>query len=145
VPMLYYVPPLLPVMSSLSKGGKSGISGGLFTSLEEARLPVRYFAKLFSAGSEPAVTEVYRRLMAVRVYRRAQAVGDVRPEEVSRILEEARVTPEEAEGIYRLTSLPSTKERYVIPPMMREKTSDNAFTRKAQTGVGFSLSPRRRW
>ncbi|HVP22549.1 MAG TPA: nitrate reductase subunit beta [Conexivisphaerales archaeon] len=145
MPMLYYVPPLLPVMSTVSKGGKLGVGGGVFTSLDQARIPLKYFAKLFSAGNDAVVDEVYRKLIAVRIYRRSQSVGDVKPEEVSHSLADAHLSGEEAEEIYRLTSLPTTKERYVIPPMMREKTSESAFSRKAQTGAGFSLSPKRRW
>jgi nitrate reductase beta subunit len=145
VPMLFYAPPLLPVILKLSKGGKLRVSDGLFTSLDEARVPLKYFSRLFSAGNEDEVAETYRKLMAVRVYRRAESVGDVGQDEVSRTLEGARLTKEEAAEIYRLTSLSTTKDRYVIPPMMREKTSESAFSRKAQTGAGFSLSPRRRW
>ena len=114
-------------------------------SLESARIPIKYFANLFSAGNEDVVTLVYKKLAAVRVYKREQNAKDLSKDDVSRALREAELTPDEAEGIYRLTSLPTMKERFVIPPMMREQTEESAFARKAQTGAGFSLKPRRGW
>ena len=83
--------------------------------------------------------------MAVRLYKRSQNVKDIEPEEVARALEETHTTPEQAEEIYKLTSLPSVKEQFVIPPMMREKTPEDPFTRRAKTGVGFKIRPERRW
>ncbi len=145
LPMLFYIPPLLPVISSLSKNGSVETSDDLFTSIEKARVPLRYFASLFSAGNESVITDVYKKLIAVRLFKRSQNVKDVDPGQLSRALDETRTTPEQAEAIYRLTSLPTMKERFVIPPMMREKTAESPFARKAQTGAGFSLRPKRRW
>lgn len=121
LPTLFYVPPLLPVLTSSSKEGAQDVAqDGPFTSLENARMPLRYFASLFSAGNESVVTDVYRKLMAVRLYERAQKVKDVKPEDVSRALEASSLTPSQAEGIYRLSTLATVKERYVIPAMLRE-------------------------
>jgi len=145
LPMLFYIPPLLPVMSAISKNGALDVSAELLTSLESARIPIKYFANLFSAGNEDVVTLVYKKLAAVRVYKREQNAKDLSKDDVSRALREAELTPDEAEGIYRLTSLPTMKERFVIPPMMREQTEESAFARKAQTGAGFSPKPRRGW
>jgi nitrate reductase beta subunit len=145
LPMLFYVPPLLPVMSLFSESGSVDLSKDLFASLETARVPIRYFASLFSAGNEAVVTQAYRKLLAVRLYERAQNVKDISEEEVSKILGETRTSAEEAEAIYKLTALPSTKERFVVPPMMREQTPQSADARKSQTGIGFSVKPRWRW
>ncbi len=145
LPMLFYIPPLLPVMSSVSKTGSLELTNELFSSLESARMPLRYFASLFSAGNEDVVKEVYKKLIAVRLFKRAQNAKDVAQEDVRRALDEAHTSPEQAEAIYRLTSLPTMKERFVIPPMMREKTSESPFARKARVGAGFTQRPERRW
>jgi nitrate reductase / nitrite oxidoreductase, beta subunit len=145
LPMLYYVPPLLPMMSSLSTSGTLNMPNELFSSLEHARIPIKYFASLFSAGNESLITDAYRKLIAVRLYKRAQNVKDVGEEEVAHALEAAHVSPEQAETIYRLTSLAPLDERFVLPPMMRENDHERPLVRKGQTGLGFSLALKRRW
>ena len=70
LPMLFYVPPLLPVTGTMTEEGLYESSGDFFSSLESARLPIRYMASLFTAGDEEQITAVYRKLMAMRLYKR---------------------------------------------------------------------------
>ncbi|MDP6361489.1 MAG: 4Fe-4S dicluster domain-containing protein, partial [Planctomycetota bacterium] len=74
MPMLFYVPPLLPVTAQ-APGGNYEISSDFFSSLESARIPMRYMASLFAAGNESVMTAVFKKLMAVRLYKREQRVG----------------------------------------------------------------------
>ena len=53
-----------------------------FTSLDEARLPIKYLASLFSAGNEQVVEAVMKKLMAVRYYKRWQSVRDMAENDV---------------------------------------------------------------
>ncbi len=148
LPMLFYVPPLLPVVASAQEGGAYRLADDLFSSLESARVPLRYLARLFSAGDEAPVVEAYRRLIAVRLFKRSEAVGDVADSEAARALEAAGLTPETAEAIYRLTALPTFEERFVIPPLAREtaiETLRDPFTHKARAGVGFRREAQREW
>ncbi|MDE3155053.1 MAG: nitrate reductase subunit beta [Acidobacteriota bacterium] len=145
LPMLFYVPPLLPVTGSVDDGVYE-TSADFFSSLESARLPIRYLASLFTAGDEEKVVEVYRKLIAVRVYKRGETVGDVTPARVAEALELGRTTPEEIEAIYRLTSLASFEERFVIPPFAREAAINLiqlTQTRQEGGGMGFLRAPRR--
>ncbi len=154
LPMLYYVPPMLPVLAKM-KDGVYDVAGSeaegltpLLTSLENARIPVAYMAKLFSAGNEDVLNEVYRKLIAVRVYKRADTVGDVTKDEARRALEVGRLTAEEAEAIFRLTALPSFEERFVVPPLGREtaiEQTEDPYTRKREGGFGTITAPKRRW
>jgi len=157
VPMLFYVPPMLPVLAAM-KNGKYDIAAPdgeglapMLSSLEQARVPLRYMASLFSAGNEEAVKAVYRKLISVRIHMRSKKVGDIPEGEVRQALEQGQTTPEEAEAIFRLTSLPTYEERFVVPPMARETAIDeqfpslDAFTHKAATGFGFREAPERRW
>jgi nitrate reductase beta subunit len=148
LPMLYYIPPMLPVMSSLQSTGSYRMASDFFSSLENARLPLRYLAGLFAAGNESEITAVYKKLIAVRLQKRTQSVGDVTSAEANKALSEAGLTAEEAEAIYRLTSLPTFEERLVIPPMAREiaieQTLDPA-THKTEAGFGFRKPAKRRW
>lgn len=157
LPMLFYVPPLGPVLATM-KGGRYEIADAnteglapMMTALEKSRVPIRYLASLFSAGNEQIIEDVYRKLVAVRVYMRAHTVGDTPPEEMERALVQGNTTAREAEAIFRLTSLATFDERFVMPPMERETAIESQFpdldplSRKASTGFGFRESPERRW
>jgi nitrate reductase beta subunit len=154
LPMLFYVPPLLPVLAKASEG-RYEVAGATaeepapaFSCLEQARVPIRYMARLFAAGNERVVTAVYRKLLAVRVYLRAQKVGDVPEEDLHQVLSAAETTPQEAEAIYRLTALPTFDERFAIPPFAREtilEQSGDPFQHKREGGFGYRSAPERRW
>jgi len=154
LPMLFYVPPMLPVLAAI-KDGHYDVTGTnaeglapLLSSLESARLPLRYVASLLSAGNEEMVAAVYRKLIAVRVYMRAQRVKDISTEEAQQALVQADTTADEVEAIFRLTSLPTFDERFVVPPMAREEAIEQTldpFKYKPQAGFGFRRMPVRRW
>ncbi len=82
---------------------------------------MKFLANLFGAGHEGKVRYALRKQKAVRWYRRALTVGDVDMATAERMLREADCSPEEAEAIYRLTSLCTFDDRFVIPPMHREE------------------------
>ena len=142
MPMLFYVPPLLPIMGKTESGGYEHSADRFFTSLEKARLPLKYLASLFSAGNEQVVEAVMKKLMAVRHYKRWQSVRDLPEDQVHRILREAQTTPEEVEEIYRMTALPTQYQRYVLPPLQREESVESSCSPEACKGcTGFSLNP----
>jgi nitrate reductase beta subunit len=147
VPMLFYVPPLLPVMASM-RNDRYRVREDFFSSLESFRVPIRYMAALLSAGAEEVIEEVYKKLLAVRIYKRGQTVGDISASEVKRVLDEGRTTPEEVEAIYHLTSMPTFEDRFVIPPFLREMAIEkvvNPETHKGEAGVGYLHPPKRGW
>jgi nitrate reductase beta subunit len=87
-----------------------------------------------------------RKQKAVRWYRRALTVGDVETSVAERMLREADSSPEEAEAIYRLTSLCTFEDRFVIPPMHREEAiqmMEDPLEHKQNVGFGFMTGPRR--
>jgi nitrate reductase beta subunit len=144
--MLFYVPPLLPVMSQRKDGVVENLSDDLFHDLEQARAPMAYLANLLSAGNEGVLKSTLRKQMAVRWHRRAVTVGDVTRETADRALREAGITAEEADEIFRLTALCTFEDRFVIPPMHREEAIamlEEPQTHKAEAGFGFRTAPRR--
>ncbi len=147
LPMLFYIPPLSPVMAVNGEDEPYRLTEeGFFASLDNARLSVRYMARLFSAGNEDEIVQVYKKLLAVRIYKRVQNVGDIPESEAHRALAEAGITAEEAEAIYHLTSLPTFEERFVIPPLAREEAIETVldpFTHKPMAGFGFRQPPQR--
>jgi len=160
LPMLFYVPPLLPVMAANGEQGyDTTITGGpgdpkaprdsaagFLGAIDRYRLPLQYMANLFGAGNEGVVRYALRKQLAVRTYRRSMTVGDVALEDARRLLAEADTTVEQAEAIYYLTSIAPADDRFVIPPMHREEAIemlDEPLAAKGFAGMGFSKRPER--
>lgn len=144
MPMLFYVPPLLPVMGKAAHGTYEHAGKTFFSSLEESRLPIKYLSSLFSAGNNQIVEDVMRKLMAVRYYKRWQRVRDLPEDDVRNILREAKTTPEEVEEIYAMTAIPTVYERFVLPPIQREEAIQSSCSPEACkgcTGLGFNQPP----
>lgn len=138
LPMLFYVPPLLPVI------GKA--ETGIFGTLDDARVPIEYLAKLFAAGNTALVEQSLRRLMAVRLLRRSQTVGDIEEGVVNAALSKAGLTRVQAEAVYKLTTLATFEERFVVPPSHREQAVEllrEPELEKRETGFGPRQEPRR--
>jgi nitrate reductase / nitrite oxidoreductase, beta subunit len=141
MPMLFYVPPLLPVMGKMDSGKYESSSEAYFGTLDEARLPLKYLARLFTAGNMDVLTTSLKKLMAVRYYKRTTDLGDFDARTLSNIMREAKITSSEAEEIYRLTTLSASYERFVLPPIQREEAMSstcNPEICKGSCGVGFA-------
>ena len=157
LPMLFYVPPLLPVMATIREKIKDQklhdiakdwedtwlydtSTQELWGAIDQARFPLKYMANLFSNGDQNLMKEKLLKLMAVRIYRRHKTVGDVTEEKSNQVLKEAGLTPKMAEAIYALTSLAKFDDRFVIPAAHREQAIEMMeFTGdvKGSTGFGF--------
>jgi nitrate reductase beta subunit len=147
LPMLFYVPPLLPVMAKTVDGVYDSSNEELFSPIEKARLPMEYLARLFSAGNVDPVRLALKKQYAIRLFKRMETVGDMDPAVVKQALAEVGCSEREAEQIYRLTSLPTVDDRYVIPPMHREEAmqmlNDDVLADKGEAGFGFREAPAR--
>lgn len=166
LPMLFYVPPLLPVMASLSEQkNKEQLdkldpiskkwdddwlydtsTEELWGTIEDARFPLQYMANLFSAGDTCKVKDIMKKLMAVRIHRRDKTVGDLDKENVKKTLKEVNLNTDSADDIYYLTSLAKFDDRFVIPPAHREQAIEmieNTGDVKGSSGFGFIEKPAR--
>lgn len=146
LPMLFYVPPLLPVMGTVDEGLYNTADAEFFSSIERSRLPVEYMASLFTAGNEGQVRDVLKKMMAVRVYRRGVTVGDVKPEVVASTLEAVGLDAVTAESIYHLTAICPFEDRFVIPASHREEAlemENMVLEAKGEAGFGFTFKPTR--
>lgn len=146
LPMLFYVPPMSPVMSFRESGVIDHVSDSLFHDIDEARVPMKFLANLFGAGHEAKVRYALGKQKAVRCYRRAVTVGDIDRASAERLLREADCTVDEAEAIYRLTSLCTFEDRFVIPPMQREEALEmlkDPHEHRSSAGFGFLTGPKR--
>lgn len=166
LPMLFYVPPLLPVMAKLTTVNNTEQSQKmderakywpdnwlydtsteeLFSTIEQARMPLKYMANLFSAGDESKIVNVMKKLMSVRMHRRRVTVGDITDEKADNMLNDSGFNQQIADDIYYLTSLAKFDDRFVIPAAHREQAIEMLeFTGdvKGSTGFGFIEKPAR--
>ncbi|MFI5615493.1 nitrate reductase subunit beta [Amycolatopsis sp. NPDC051903] len=119
LPMVWYVPPLSPVVDSLSGTGFDGEDpDNLFAAIETLRIPVEYLAELFTAGDTAVVAEVLRKLAAMRAYQRTVHFEDT-PDE--RIPESVGMTAADLDDLYRLMAVAKYDERYVVPAAHAEQ------------------------
>lgn len=147
LPNLFYVPPMLPAMAQMdSNGNYETISEELFPPVDQNRVPVKYLASLFSNGDTESIVNVYEKLLSVKLHRRNDTVGDLEPAQVEELMKKAKVNKDTANAIYRLTSLATFEERFVIPPAHREESIEMleaTADAKGETGFGFKERPAR--
>ncbi|NOY56351.1 MAG: nitrate reductase subunit beta [Actinobacteria bacterium] len=149
--MMFYVPPLSPVVSVIEEGlvkldlPPEQVDFERFENLDKARIPIRYLANLFSLGDEEPIRRILRKMLAIRIYKRRQSVDGVIDDATVQVLAEAGTTVEEAEVIYRLTTLPTIEDRFVFPPYHREMSQEAIYgdplARKGETGLGYLQAP----
>ncbi len=113
MPMVWYVPPLSPVVDAVSETGHDGEHrDNLFGAIDALRIPVEYLAELFTAGDTAPVRRSLRRLAAMRSYMRAVNLGQETDEDIPASV---GLTGEQIFGMHRLLALAKYEERYVIP------------------------------
>lgn len=122
MPMVWYVPPLSPVVDLLSEQGHDAEAAcTLFGAIEALRIPVEYLAELFTAGDTEVVTGVLRRLAAMRAYMREVTLGREPDESIPASV---GMTEEEVYEMYRLLGIAKYAERYVIPTAHAERAHE---------------------
>lgn len=123
LPMVYYVPPLLPVIGKVRNeifdisSLTSDTLDPLLFQLADARLPIRYMANLFSAKNEDVIRAVYEKLIGVRTLMRQHQLGKRPSDNVVDFLAKRGLSEKDAHEIFHLTSKPTYEERFVIPPL----------------------------
>ncbi|MER7134646.1 nitrate reductase subunit beta [Streptosporangium saharense] len=113
MPMVWYVPPLSPVVDALAGTGHDGEDAdNLFGAIDALRIPLEYLAGLFTAGDTVPVERALCRLAAMRSHMRALNLGE---EPDPAIAADVGMRPTDIEEMYRLLALAKYDERYVIP------------------------------
>jgi nitrate reductase beta subunit len=113
MPMVWYIPPLSPVVDVLRDTGHDGeAAGNLFGAVDALRIPVDYLAGLFTAGDPRPVRAVLNRLAAMRSYQRRVNLGEERDETIAGAV---GMTGRQLDDMYRLLAIAKYEDRYVIP------------------------------
>jgi len=119
MPMVWYIPPLSPVVDVVRDTGfDAEDQGNLFAAIEALRIPVEYLANLFTAGDTETVSNVLRRLAAMRSFMRDINLGNDPQEQIA---EAVGMDGESMYEMFRLLALAKYDERYVIPPAHAEQ------------------------
>ena len=132
LPMVWYVPPLSPVVGHGGRGGTTEADpDDVFATIDELRIPIAYLANLFSAGDEAPVRLALKRLAAMRAIMRERNLG---AEADAAVAEAVGLDLAKLEHLYRLLAIAHYNERYVIPKGHAEVAGPLV---DAQGGGGF--------
>ena len=119
MPMVWYIPPLSPVVDVVRDTGHDAEDrGNLFAAIDALRIPVEYLARLFTAGEVEPVNDVLRKLAAMRSYMRDVNLGR---EPDAAIPAAVGMSEEEMYDMFRLLALAKYDERYVVPSAHAEQ------------------------
>ncbi|RSM86063.1 nitrate reductase subunit beta [Kibdelosporangium aridum] len=113
LPMVWYIPPLSPVVDALRDTGFDGEdAANLFAAVDALRIPVGYLASLFTAGDPEPVRNVLCRMAAMRAYMRDITLGGTANESIPASV---GMTGQQMRDMYRLLAIAKADDRYVIP------------------------------
>ncbi|MFE0170995.1 nitrate reductase subunit beta [Streptomyces sp. NPDC059002] len=113
MPMVWYIPPLSPVVDALTETGHDGEdAANLFGAIDTLRIPLEYLAEIFTAGDVGPVRSSLEKLAAMRAHMRAINLGE-RPD--SSVAGSVGMSGREIEEMYRLLAIAKYEDRYVIP------------------------------
>ena len=115
--MVWYVPPLSPIMNYFE--GKDSIKNPdmIFPAIEEMRIPIQYLANMFTAGETESVKFSLQRMAMMRSYMRAISSG--REFDESK-LDRVGLTADQTKAMYRLLAIAKYDDRFVIPTQKKE-------------------------
>ena len=116
LPMVWYVPPLSPIMNRVHNEDSLS-SAGYLAALDDMRIPMEYLASILTAGDVGVIRSVLQRLTAMRAHMRGKTVGDVKEDALVRA---SGLTGAQLEAMARLFGVAKYSERFVIPTGRRE-------------------------
>ncbi len=136
MPMVWYVPPLSPIMNHLRNEDLLA-PARLIPAIDEMRLPMEYLASILSAGDVSVVRKVLLRLAAMRTHMRRRQVGDV---DDSPLLAEAGLDADSVEAMAHMLGVAKYDDRFVIPTADRSGDPNLPFEQGSCSLEG--LAPR---
>ena len=130
LPMVWYVPPLSPMMNHLADEPAMGADDYL-TVVDRMRIPLEYLASILAAGDVGRVRQALLRLTAMRVAMRERSVGEGGGLPSSQLLQAAGLSMEQVENMARLLAVAKYDERFVIPTGRRSDDAELEYQQGA--------------
>jgi nitrate reductase beta subunit len=113
MPMVWYIPPLSPIVDLLRDQGHDAESPGvLFGAIRALRIPLEYLAELFTAGDVGEIERVLTILAAMRAHMRNITLEQPQDDSIAASVGMSDMSMRE---MYRLMAIAKYNERYVIP------------------------------
>ena len=137
LPMVWYVPPLSPIMNVFEGKGSPSDPDDIFPAIDEMRIPIEYLASLLSAGDTEVIRNVLKKMAVMRSHMRNINLGK---EPDPRLLEEIGLDAKTVEEMYRLLAIAKFDDRFVIPKAHKESASD-AMLAQGACGLDFAGGP----
>lgn len=133
LPMVWYIPPLSPVMKWF-EGKEKASSADILPAIDQMRIPIQYLANLLTAGNTDVIRSVLKKMVVMRQYMRAQTVNKYFNE---KLLDEIGLTKQTVGQMYRLLALAKYKDRFVIPTAHKENY-ENLYYDQGMTGFEYN-------
>ncbi|MEW6581836.1 MAG: nitrate reductase subunit beta [Actinomycetota bacterium] len=137
LPMVWYVPPLSPVMGVIEGEGSASDPDDIFPAIDKLRIPIRYLSNLLTAGDDDVIRRVLKQLAAMRSYMRERALSGAGDPSIA-----ASVGMSEADlqDMYRLLAIARYNDRFVIPKAHAELASVLS-AQQGSCGLDFAGGP----
>lgn len=134
LPMVWYIPPLSPVKSTIDSG-KKGVNG-IIPDADFLKIPEKYLANLFTAGDVGPVNKALKKMLALRAFMRTRTIEGKTNEEV---LQNLDISPAQIGEMYRYLAIADFSDRNVIPASHKEHAFD-VFGDKSDSGFSDDAS-----
>jgi nitrate reductase beta subunit len=122
MPMVWYIPPLSPIVDLLRDQGHDAESPGvLFGAIRSLRIPIEYLAELFTAGDVAEIERVLGLLAAMRAHMRNVTLQQRQDDSIAAAV---GMTDQGMREMYRLLAIAKYNERYVIPTAHVERAHE---------------------
>lgn len=137
MPMVWYVPPLSPVMNMIEGKGSTADTADIFPAIDDMRIPIEYLANLLTAGDTNHIRKVLKKMAVMRSYMRAEQTGK---DFDSDLITELGLTEKAIKEMYRLLAIAKYDDRFVIPRSHREEVAD-LYEEQGACGLDFAGGP----
>jgi nitrate reductase beta subunit len=137
LPMVWYVPPLSPVMGTIEGEGSGRDPDDVFPAIDRLRIPIRYLSNLLAAGDDEVIRRVLKRLAVMRRYMRERTIAG---EADAALAAEVGMDVADMEDMYRLLAVARYKDRFVIPTGIAELAGSVAAL-QGSCGLDFAGGP----
>src|SRR5690625_1007614 len=75
LPMVWYVPPLSPIMNVFEGQGSQAEPEDIFPAIDQMRIPIQYLANLLTAGDTTVIRTVLKKMAVMRQHMRTVNTG----------------------------------------------------------------------
>ncbi len=137
LPMVWYIPPLSPIMNQFEGIGSSLNEDDIFPAIDQMRIPIAYLANLLTAGDESHIRTVLKKMAVMRTFMRSIQTNK---EPNITLLEGLNLTEEDIRDMYRILAIAKYEDRFVIPPSHREEVAD-LYSEQGSCGLDFAGGP----